>query len=156
MPGTPCLYSARQLALVPIGLDSLLVNIIFVLLGIMFMSIPKPLDKELLLVLSSTMLNDIFDFISRSRSINVNKTRIGMCPRRELIVWILQPGSQKRSMDSNKTRESKRDFDHIVVGLGHTAEDLVRSHKDWLKFVKLSLFREAGGGDLDEVSNIVL
>jgi len=86
MPDMPCLYSARPLALVPIGLNSLLVNIILVLPGVMFMPIPKPLDKELLLVLSSTMLNDTFDFISRSRSISIDRTWIGMCPRRELIV----------------------------------------------------------------------
>jgi len=59
-------------------------------------------------------------------------------------------------MDSDEARGSEGDLDHVVVGFKHAAKDLVRSHKDRLEFVKLSLFREAGGGDLDEVSNIVL
>jgi len=102
------------------------------------------------------MLDDMFDFVSRGRSICVDRTRIDMCLGEELVIWILQPGSQKRSVDCNETGESKGNLDRIVVGLRHAAEDLVRSHKDRLEFVKLSLFREAGGGDLDEISNVVL
>jgi len=102
------------------------------------------------------MLNDMFDFISRSKSIGIDRTRIGMCPGGELVIWILQPGSQKRSVDCNETGGSKGNLDHIVVGLRHAAEDLVGSYKDRLEFVKLSLFRKAGGGDLDEISNVVL
>ena len=79
-----------------------------------------------------------------------------MRPGRKLIIWLLQLGRQKTSVDRNETGGSKGNLDHIVVGLGHVVEDLVGSHKDRLRFVKLSLFREAGGGDLDEISNIVL
>jgi len=43
------------------------------------MSIPKSHDKELLLILLSMMLNNIFDFIFKSRSISVNRTQIGIC-----------------------------------------------------------------------------
>jgi len=120
------------------------------------MSIPKPLGKELLLVLSSTMLDNMFDFVSRSKSIRIDRTRISMCPGGELVIWILQPESQKRSVDRDEAGGSKRDLDCIVIGLRHAVEDLVGSYKDRLEFVKLSLFREAGGEDLDEVSNVVL
>ena len=59
-------------------------------------------------------------------------------------------------MDCDEAGGSKGDLDCIVVSLRHAAEDLVRSHKDRLEFVKLSLSGEAGGRDLDEVSNVVL
>jgi len=102
------------------------------------------------------MLDDTFDFVSRGRSISVDRTQIGMCPGKELAIWILQPRSQKRSVDHNKTGGSKGNLNRIVVGLGEAAEDLVWSHKDRLKFIELSLFREAGGEDLNQVSNLVL
>jgi len=120
------------------------------------MFIPKLLDKELLLVLPSTMLDDTFNFISRSGSISIDRTQIGICPGGELVIWILQPGSQKRSVDRNKTRGSKGDLKRIVVSLRHAEEHLVGSHKDRLEFVKLSLFGEAGGRDHNELFNIVL
>jgi len=120
------------------------------------MPIPKPLDEKLLFVLARTMLDDTFEFVSRGFSISRDRTRKCMCPGWELIIWILQPGSQKRSVDSDETGGGKGNLDRIVVGLGHAAEDLVGSHKDRLEFVIVSLFREAGGGDLDEISNIVL
>jgi len=79
------------------------------------MSIPKPLDKELLLVLLGMILNNMFDLVSRSRSISIDRTRISMCPGEELVIWILQPGSQKRSMDCDEAGVSKVNLDHIVV-----------------------------------------
>jgi len=102
------------------------------------------------------MLDDTFDFISRGRSIYIDRTRIDMCHGEELLIWILQLRSQKRSVDHNETGGSKGNLAHIVVSLRHAAEDLVGSYKDSLEFVKLSLFREVGGRDLDEISNIVL
>jgi len=102
------------------------------------------------------MLDDMFDFVSRGRSICVDRTQIDMCSGEELVIWILQSRSQKRSVDRNETGESKENLDRIVVSLRHAAEDLAGSYKDRLEFVKLSLFREAGGGDLDEISNVVL
>jgi len=63
-----------------------------------------------------------------------------MCPEGKLIIWILQPGSQKRSVDHDETRGGKENLDHIVVGLGEAAEDLVGSHKDRLQFRELSIF----------------
>ena len=59
-------------------------------------------------------------------------------------------------MDSHSTRESKGDFDSIVVRLGDTAEEFVGSQEDRLEFIELGVFGEAGGGDLDKVPNIVL
>jgi len=59
-------------------------------------------------------------------------------------------------MDSHSTRGSKGDFDGIVVRLGDTAEEFVGSHEDRLEFVELHVFGEAGGGDLNQVSNLVL
>jgi len=79
-----------------------------------------------------------------------------MHPRRKLIIWIFQPGSQKRSVDSYSAGGSKGDFDGIVVRLGDAAEEFVGSHKDRLKFVELRVFGEARGGDINQVSNLVL
>jgi len=59
-------------------------------------------------------------------------------------------------MDSHSTRGSKGDFDGIVVGLGDAPEEFVGSQEDRLEFIELRVFGEAGGGDLDEVSNVVL
>jgi len=69
---------------------------------------------------------------------------------------ILQPGSQKRSVDSYSTRGSNEDLNSIVVYLRDAAEEFVGSHRDRLKFVELSVLGEAGGGDLDKICNIVL
>jgi len=102
------------------------------------------------------MLDDTFNFISRGGSISVDRTRIGMYPRVELVIWILYLGTQKRSVDRNETGRSKGNLARIVVSLRHAAEDLVESHKDRLEFVKLSLFREGGEGDFHEISNVVL
>ena len=85
-PSTPLLCPARPLAFIPVYLDSIPINIILVLPGVIFMSIPKPLDKELLLVLPGTMLDDTFNFVSESRSINIDRTWIGMCPEGELVI----------------------------------------------------------------------
>jgi len=52
----------------------------------MFMLIPKPLDKELKLVLPSSMLKKTFNFVSQSCSIGSDRTWEGMCPRRELLI----------------------------------------------------------------------
>jgi len=79
-----------------------------------------------------------------------------MRPRRKLVIWIFQPGSQKRSVDSHGAGGSKGDFDGIVVRLRDAAEEFVGSHKDRLEFVELRVFGEAGGGDLNQVSNLVL
>jgi len=119
------------------------------------MFITKPLDKELLLVLSGTMLDDTFDLVSRSRSISVDRTWIGMCLGGELVIWVLQPGSQKRSVDRDKTGGGKGNLDCIVISLGEAAEDLVWSHKDRFKFRELTVFWKAGGEDLNQVSNLV-
>ena len=59
-------------------------------------------------------------------------------------------------MDSHSTRGSKGDFDSIVVHLRDAAEEFVGSQEDRLEFIELSVFGEAGAGDLDEVSNVVL
>jgi len=59
-------------------------------------------------------------------------------------------------VDHNETEGSKGNLDHMVVGLRHAVEDLLGSYKNRLEFVKLSLFRAAAGGDLDEISNVVL
>jgi len=120
------------------------------------MAILKPLDMELLLVLLGTMLDDMFDFVSRRGSISIDRSQIGMCPVRELVTWVLQSGSQKRSVDHNKAGGSKENLDRIVVGLGEAAEDLVGSHKDRLQFRELSIFWEVGGEHLNQVSNLLL
>ena len=122
----------------------------------MFMSIPKPLDKKLLFVLVGAMLNDTFEFISGSTSISSNRTPKCMCPGGKLVIWIFQPGSQKRSVDCDETGESKGNLDRIVVGLGQAVEDLVWSPKDRLQFRELSVLWEAGGENLNQVSNLVL
>jgi len=122
----------------------------------MFMPIPKPLDKELKFVLPSSILKKTFNFVSRSESISSDRTRQSMCPGGELIIWILQPGSRKGSVDSHSTRGSEGNFDGVVVYLRDAAEEFIESHEDRLEFVKLRVFREAAGRDLDQVSNLVL
>jgi len=102
------------------------------------------------------MLNQVLHFISWSCSISGDRTRKGIHSEGKLIIWILQPGSQKRSVDSDKTGGSKGNLDSIVVGIGHAAKDLVRSHKDCLEFRELSVFGEVGGRYLDKISNFVL
>jgi len=120
------------------------------------MPIPKPLDKQLKLVLLSSMLKKTFNFVSQSCSISNDRTRKSMHPGGELIIWILQPGSQKRSVDSHSTGGSKGDIDGVVVHLGDAAKEFLGSQEDRLKFVELRVFGKARGRDLDEVSNVVL
>jgi len=50
------------------------------------MSIPKPLDKELLFILVGTMLNDTFKFISGSISIRSNRAQNCMCHGGKLVI----------------------------------------------------------------------
>jgi len=59
-------------------------------------------------------------------------------------------------MDSHGTRGSKGNFDGVVVHLRDAAEEFIGSHEDRLEFVELRVFGEAGGRDLDQVSNFVL
>jgi len=59
-------------------------------------------------------------------------------------------------MNSHSTGGSKGDFDGVVVHLGDAAEEFVGSYEDRLEFVELRVFGEAGGGDLNQVSNFVL
>jgi len=59
-------------------------------------------------------------------------------------------------VDSHGAGGSKGDFDGIVVRLRDTEKEFVGSQEDRLEFIELSVFGEAGGGDLDKVSNVVL
>ena len=53
-------------------IDSLLINIFLILLGVMFISILKLFNKALLLVLLTMMLNIMFEFVLKGSSIIVD------------------------------------------------------------------------------------
>jgi len=59
-------------------------------------------------------------------------------------------------MYKDKTRGSKGNLDYIVIGLREVTKDLVGSYKNWLEFIKLSLFKETGERNPNHSTHLVL